>query len=157
MSPPTWKLQVWGSFSFGGCLGGSYSDTGTNTFLGILTGRRASQSLARLPPGFPPLRRSWRSPRSPHTGPRSCLWTPARQCLEGDTRGAPSWLLRALLSQRKLGMNERGCSGTLRPQGTSSDAERLCWPWERHCNFICVCIPKFFTFLHLKTKRKGNK
>lgn len=119
--------------------------------------QESGQSLAHLPPGCPPLRRSWRSPRSPRTGPRWCLWTPARQYLEDDTRGAPSWLLKVPLSQRKRGMNGRDCSGTLWPQGTSSDAERLCWPWERHCNFICVCIPKFLTFLHLKTKRKGNK
>jgi hypothetical protein len=43
------------------------------------------------------------------------------------------------------------------PQGITSDLGHFCWRLERHCNFICVYIPKFLTFLHLKMKRKRNK
>ena len=38
----SWKRPVFSSFLFGGCFGGSYLDTRTNTFLGISTSRGAA-------------------------------------------------------------------------------------------------------------------
>lgn len=116
------------------------------------------QQPGSSPPGCPPRRRSWRPRRSPHTGLRWCLWTPARQYLEDEMRRAPSELLKIPPAANKnKTTNGRDFLNRLMPQGLASDAKRFCWRVRRHCNFICVCIPKFLAFLRLIMKRKRNK